>query len=81
MNEIEKNLFDYIAETYEIEADDPDYTVDVDLFAYGFLDSLSAFNIIAYIEDTWKVEITQKDLTLYPMNSIREIAQVIAGKI
>lgn len=81
MNEIEQNLFQHIAETYEIDPDDPDYTVDVDLFADGFLDSLSAFSIIAYIEETWNIEITQKDLTLYPMNSIQEIAQVIAGKI
>ena len=34
-----------------------------------------------FIEDTWGVEITQKDLTLYPMNSIQEIAQVVARKL
>ncbi len=70
MNEIEKKLLDYITETFEIDADDPDFGMDVDLFETGFLDSLGSFSIINFIEETWGVEITQKDLTLYPMNSI-----------
>lgn len=81
MNEIEKKLFDYITETFEIDVDDPDFGVDVDLFETGFLDSLGSFSIINFIEETWGVEITQKDLTLYPMNSIQEIAQVVGQKL
>ncbi|MCI8618701.1 MAG: acyl carrier protein [Oscillospiraceae bacterium] len=81
MNEIEKKLFDYITETFEIDADDPDFGMDVDLFETGFLDSLGSFSIINFIEETWGVEITQKDLTLYPMNSIQEIAQVVGQKL
>ena len=81
MNEIEKKLFDYITETFEIDADDPDFGMDVDLFETGFLYSLGSFSIINFIEETWGVEITQKDLTLYPMNSIQEIAQVVGQKL
>ncbi len=81
MSEIEKKLFDYITSTIEIDENDPDFGVDVDLFETGFLDSLGSFSIINFIEDTWGVEITQKDLTLYPMNSIQEIAQVVARKL
>ena len=81
MSEIVKKLFDYITGTFEIDENDPDFGVDVDLFETGFLDSLGSFSIINFIEDTWGVEITQKDLTLYPMNSIQEIAQVVARKL
>ena len=81
MSEIEKKLFDYITSTFEIDENDPDFGVDVDLFETGSLDSLGSFSIINFIEDTWGVEITQKDLTLYPMNSIQEIAQVVARKL
>ena len=45
------------------------------------MDSLGSFSIINFIEETWGVEITQKDLTLYPMNSIQEIAQVVGQKL
>lgn len=81
MNEIEQKLYDFILEHFEIDADDPDFSPEIDMFEYGYLDSLGSFEIIEFIEDTWNVEITQKDLILYPMNSIREIAEVIGKKL
>jgi len=80
MNEIEQALYDYIKEEFAID-DDPDFTEDVNLFDSGFVDSMGAFMIITFAEDRWGIEITQRDLTLYPMNTIQEIAAVIAGKI
>jgi len=78
--EIEQKLYDFIKAKFDI-GDDPEYTLDVNLFDYGFVDSLGAFEIIAYAEETWGVEISQRDLTLYPMNTIEEIAEVISKKL
>jgi len=80
MNDIEKKLFDFIKDKFDI-GDDPEYTPDVNLFDYGFVDSLGAFEIISFAEETWGVEITQRDLTLYPMNTVKEIAEVISNKL
>jgi D-alanine--poly(phosphoribitol) ligase subunit 2 len=80
MNEIEKLLSDYIIKTFGV-GDDPDFTPDSDLFAEGFVDSLGAVEIITFAEETWTIEITQRDLTLYPMNTVREIAEVISRKL
>ena len=80
MNEIEQALYDFIKEHFDIGAD-PDYTVDVHLFDSGFVDSLGAIEIINFAESKWNVEITQKDLTLYPMNTVQEIASVISKKL
>ena len=33
------------------------------------------------LEETYNIEITQKDITLYPMNTIDEIAEVVESKI
>ena len=33
------------------------------------------------IEQTYNIEITQKDITLYPMNTIEEIAEVVENKL
>ena len=79
MNTIEQALFDYIRNTFEI-GDDPDYTPEAHLFDNGFVDSLGAFVIITFAETTWGIEITQRDLTMFPMNTVREIAAVISGK-
>lgn len=78
--EISDTLFQFIREKFDI-GDDPEYTAEVNLFDYGFIDSLEATEILAYVEEHFQVEITQKDLVLHPMNSVAEIAAVVAGKL
>ena len=77
---IKENLYNYILEKYGLEGD-PDYTTDVNLFDYGFLDSMAANEVIMWLEETYNIEISQKDIVLYPMNSIDEIAEVVAMKV
>lgn len=78
--DIQKELYEFIKNNFEIE-DEEDFTFDVNLFDYGYVDSLGAVEIIAHIEEHWNIEISQRDLTLYPMNTINEIAAVIARKL
>ena len=78
--DIENKIETYIREYFEI-GDDPDLTLDTHLFDEGFVDSLGAVQIVSFVEETFNIEITQKDLTLYPMNTINEIAEVIKTKI
>ena len=77
--EIVEKLDAFVREHFDI-GDDPDYDLDVNLFDYGFVDSLGATEIVFFIEDTFGIEITQKDITLYPMNTVNEIAEVVAAK-
>jgi D-alanine--poly(phosphoribitol) ligase subunit 2 len=79
--EVKTALRNFIIQYSEIEPDDPDFTDDVHLFDYGFVDSLGATEIVLYVEDTFHVEITQEDITLYAMNTINEIAEVVARKL
>lgn len=80
LQEISDTLYRYIQETFDI-GDDPEYTPEVNLFDYGFIDSMEATEILDYVEERFQVEITQKDIVLYPMNSVAEIAAVVAGKL
>lgn len=80
LEQIKENLYNYIMEKYELEGD-PDYTTDVNLFDYGFLDSMGATEVIMWLEETYQIEITQKDILLYPMDSVDEIAEVVYGKV
>lgn len=77
---IEKQIENYIREHFGID-DDPDLTLDTHLFDEGFVDSLGAVEIVCFVENTFSIEITQKDLTLYPMNTINEISTVVKSKI
>ena len=70
----------FIIDHFEI-GDDPDFDNDVHLFNEGFVDSFGAVEIIKFIEDTYSIKITQKDITLFPMNTVNEIAEVVESKI
>ena len=80
MEEIKNTLRDYIRNEFEI-GDDPDFTDDVHLFDEVFVDSFNSVEIIHFVEETFEIKITQRDITLYPMNTINEIAEVISEKI
>ena len=74
-------LRSYIMEHFNIEPDDPDFDDDVHLFDYGFVDSLGATEIVLFLEETFGVQITQKDIILYAMNTVNEIAGVVERKL
>ncbi|GFZ97923.1 hypothetical protein GCM10008018_50240 [Paenibacillus marchantiophytorum] len=73
-------LEQHIRERYEIAEDDDDFDVDVHLFDYGFIDSIGATALIAHIEKTYSIQVTNQDLMLYSMNTVSEIADFISKK-
>ena len=81
MENVKDTLRSYIMEHFNIEADDPDFDDDVHLFDYGFVDSLGATEIVLFLEETFGVQITQKDIILYAMNTVNEIAGVVESKL
>lgn len=78
--DVMERLEAFVKEHFEI-GDDPDFNLDVNLFDEGFVDSLGATEIVYFIEETFQIKITQKDIILYPMNTVREIAQVVENKL
>ena len=78
--DIAKTISDFIIDKFVI-GDDPDFNNDVHLFNEGFVDSFGAVEIVAFVEDTFNIKITQKDITLYPMNTVNEIAAVVESKL
>ncbi|MCH5211559.1 MAG: hypothetical protein J1G06_00950 [Oscillospiraceae bacterium] len=77
---VQETISEFIKEHFEI-GDDPDFSNDVHLFNEGFVDSFGAVEIIHFIEENFNIKITQKDITLFPMNTVNEIAEVVESKI
>lgn len=77
---VSEKISEFIKDKFEI-GDDPDFSNDVHLFNEGFVDSFGAVEIIHFVEETYGIEITQKDITLFPMNTVNEITQVVESKI
>ena len=65
----------------QIESDDPDYGEDLDLFDAGYLDSLGSMKLMAFLEDRFAIEISQRDIVMYPMNTPREIRELVERKL
>lgn len=80
MDEILKKLDAFLREQCAVEDGDTDFGPDTDLFDAGYMDSMGAVETVLFAEETFGVEITQKDITLHPMNTPRQIAAVIARK-
>ena len=80
MQDLLNALEAHIKSRYDIDEDDDDFSVDVHLFDYGFIDSIGATALIAHIEKTYGIQVTPQDLMLHPMNTVREIAAFIHSK-
>lgn len=77
---VKEVLYEFVKTKFEI-GDDPDYSMDAHLFDLGFVDSLGATEIIIFAEETFGIEISQKDILMNDMNTINEIAAVIESKL
>jgi methoxymalonate biosynthesis acyl carrier protein len=76
--QIQKTLRDYIVEHFSVPADDSEFTDDVHLFDYGYVDSFGAVALISFVQSSFGIEVTQSDLMSYPMNTIVEIATFVS---
>jgi len=77
---VKPELKEWIRSHFDI-GDDPDYVDAADIFDLGFVDSFGAVEIIAHIEATWNVEVTQRDIIVHRMRTLDEIADVVDAKM
>lgn len=77
---VTEQISEFIKEHFEI-GEDPDFTNDVHLFNEGFVDSFGAVEIVHFLEETFDIKITQRDITLFPMNTVSELAAVVESKL
>ncbi|MDD5085104.1 MAG: acyl carrier protein [Candidatus Omnitrophica bacterium] len=81
-NKIRNTLIDYVHRTsLTLEGGKENIPLDVSLVEAGILDSFGIIELVAFIEQTWKVEITPKDFTIERMGSINKMAKLIAEKV
>lgn len=70
----------FIRSTFDVAADDPDFTSDVHLFDYGYLDSFGAQRLIEHLEATYQIKISDNDLVKYPLNTMTEISRFVVDR-
>ena len=70
----------FVRSRFGVAPDDPDFTRDVHLFDYGYIDSFGAQQLIEHLESTYSIRITDQDLVKYPLNTLQEISQFVVGR-
>jgi len=78
--DIGSELRNFVRQRFSIPQDDPDFTDDVDLFNYGYVDSLGAVELTGFIDQQFGVAFTDSDWINFPLSSIREISAFIAKR-
>ena len=77
IDDIKQNLRGYIVQRFTVPAGDPEFTDDVHLFDYGYVDSFGAVELVEFVQEQFGVQVSQADLMAYPMNTINEIATFV----
>jgi len=81
IDEIIATIRTFIRERFQVSPTDTEFTDDVHIFDYGYVDSFGAAQIIDFIRDRFGVVISDQDLVLYPLNTVREIATLVEQRV
>jgi len=79
-DEIISRLRAFIRHRFDIPDSDPQFTDDIDLFNYGYIDSFGAVDLHAFIEKEFSLRLTAPELVTIPLNTIREISAFLARR-
>ena len=79
--DIGSELRTFVRQQFSIPGDDPDFTDDVDLFNYGYIDSIGAVELTGFVERQFGVVFADADWINFPLSSIREISMFVAKRI
>jgi acyl carrier protein len=77
LDRIRAELNSHIRRDYGVANNDPDFSDDVHLFDYGYIDSLGAARLTAFLESKFSIKISESDLLGFPFTTIREIADFV----
>jgi D-alanine--poly(phosphoribitol) ligase subunit 2 len=79
-DDIQTELRSFIRTRFKVPESDADFTDDVHLFDYGYIDSFGAVELNAFVDSKFGVKATQSDLIAFPLNTINEITDFIVKR-
>ena len=80
MENIESNLKEFIAENILFSTDGFIHGDDTSFLETGIIDSMSVMDLVLFVESTYKIPISDKEITPENFDSINNLAQFIRSK-
>jgi methoxymalonate biosynthesis acyl carrier protein len=79
--EISSQLRQFVRQQFSIPENDLDFSDDIDLFNYGYIDSIGAVELTGFVERQFGVVFADADWINFPLSSIREVSAFVAKRI
>ena len=79
-DQVVAELRTFIRANFKVPDSDRDFTDEVHLFDYGYIDSFGAVELTSFLEQAFSVKVTDSDLITFPLNSISEISTFIVKR-
>lgn len=81
LEKITTELESFVRDRFEVDADDDFFSAELNLWEEGYIDSAGVVEMIAYLEDTYSIEIPKAMLFDPDFTSVEGIAVRIARLI
>ncbi|MGM9993467.1 MAG: acyl carrier protein [Candidatus Avigastranaerophilus sp.] len=78
---VKNKIRQYIIDTAQIQSDDKEFSDEINLYKYGYLDSIDSMSVIYFLESEFDVKITKEDILLNNLETINNIAKMVTDKI
>lgn len=78
---VKNKIRQYIVNMAEIQPDDKEFSDEINLYKYGYLDSIDSMSVIYFLESEFDVKITKEDILLNNLETISNIAKMVTDKI
>lgn len=69
----------FIRQQFRVSAEDPDFSRDVHLFEYGYVDSVGATEVLAFVESNFQVQVPDEQLFSEEATTINGFAAMVAA--
>jgi methoxymalonate biosynthesis acyl carrier protein len=79
-DDIVSELRIFIMTRFAVPERDRDFTNTVDLFNYGYIDSLGAADLASFIESRFGIKFSDTDWVSSPLSTIEEIAGFVSKR-
>lgn len=78
---VEIEVREYLLQEFLPGRDPASLTPDTELMAQGLLDSISVIRLVAYLEETYGIELEPHEYSADFLGTTRKIAETVTGKL
>ena len=74
-DKIKDDIRNYIINKSKIQSNDTDFNDDLNLYKYGYLDSMDSMSVVFFIEENFNIKITKEDILMHNLQTINNIGE------